>query len=885
MSVATKRNARRFCQLLIAAVLFAAFAAPPAAAASGRPAAADRIATADITNTQDLFAIAQAQGHVRVIVGLALPQQFQAEGELAAADAVSQRQAIADAAAALTASLDSASAHVYATYQSLPYVAVKADVAGLQQLVDSPLVTSLTEDTADPPTLASSTALIGLPAVWASGVDGAGQAVVILDTGLDTDHPFFGNRVIDGACFSNMVGSGGRVSLCPNGAGSQTGVAAAESDVANPGCWLNGSPLCWHGTHVAGIAAGGDDNTFDGVARAANIIPIQVFTRFENYPSCGGSGTCILSNASDQLSAMDYVFTTLRNQHTIASVNLSLGGGSYTSNCDFDPRKTGIDNLRSVGIATVVAAGNNNWTNALTAPACITTAVSVGGVNDTDTPPADAIVYNMHDLVDLLSPARSVTSSYVGGGYATASGTSMATPHVTGAFALCKSVNPALSVDQIEAILEQTGVSISDTRPGGLHTKPRIQLDAAIAACQSANVWTGAVNDQWNNPANWSEAVVPADANFVGIPAAASGQPRPRISGGTAAARSLVIEAGGQLDMSGGTLYVAGSVETLGNGLLNATGGSVVVRGEGPHVIALSPASRFFNLQIGEGAAMPPMVAATDLAIAGNLTLRPGATLDLATHTATVDGTVENLGTLQQTKDAPAALTSFLYLTNAGGAVGKYWGVEITPVASMGATTVSIQGNTSCSAGASRVNRCYEISPTSPQTAQVKFYFKTSEAGQSDEPVSWHWNGTTWEQLPFAGRGGSGDAMYVLSPEVSAYSAFELGDSGPLAVTLAGFSAVSQPTQVQVTWETVSEIDNAGFVLWRSNSPDAAPQQLGFVPSQGPGSAQGFVYSYQDASAQAGQTYWYWLDAVELNGAVQRHGPVSVTHNAPFTRR
>ena len=104
---------------------------------------------------------------------------------------------------------------------------------------------------------------------------------------------------------------------------------------------------------------------------------------------------------------------------------MSLGGGLYSSNCEYDSRKPIIDNLRSVGIATVISAGNNGNTNAVTAPGCIDTAITAGGVSDTDTPPADSVVYNMHSLVDLLAPARSVTSSAVGGGYGTASGTSI----------------------------------------------------------------------------------------------------------------------------------------------------------------------------------------------------------------------------------------------------------------------------------------------------------------------------------------------------------------------------------------------------------------------------------------------------------------------------
>lgn len=61
----------------------------------------------------------------------------------------------------------------------------------------------------------------------------------------------------------------------------------------------------------------------------------------------------------------------------IAAVNMSLGGGQFTANCDATDAaaKTAIDNLRSVNIATVIASGNSSYTNALGSPACISTAV------------------------------------------------------------------------------------------------------------------------------------------------------------------------------------------------------------------------------------------------------------------------------------------------------------------------------------------------------------------------------------------------------------------------------------------------------------------------------------------------------------------------------
>ncbi len=89
----------------------------------------------------------------------------------------------------------------------------------------------------------------------------------------------------------------------------------------------------------------------------------------------------------------------------------------------------------------------------------------------------------------------------------------------------------------------------------------------------------------------------------------------------------------------------------------------------------------------------------------------------------------------------------------------------------------------------------------------------------------------------------------------------------PLAVTLAGFSAAQQGDIVVVAWETVSELDNAGFNLYRATSPAGPDRQLNvaLIPSQAPGSSGGFVYT--------------WEDRDDL--AAGMHGPVSVDYVGP----
>ena len=99
----------------------------------------------------------------------------------------------------------------------------------------------------------------------------------------------------------------------------------------------------------------------------------------------------------------------------------------------------------------------------------------------------------------------------------------------------------------------------------------------------------------------------------------------------------------------------------------------------------------------------------------------------------------------------------------------------------------------------------------------------------------------------------------------------------PLAATLNSFSAEAQGDRIMVIWETVSELDNISFNLYRSDSATGALNLLAFMPSQGPGSSQGFAYSYDDLDVQIGQTYWYWLEDISVSGVTTLHGPVSAT--------
>jgi len=115
----------------------------------------------------------------------------------------------------------------------------------------------------------------------------------------------------------------------------------------------------------------------------------------------------------------------------------------------------------------------------------------------------------------------------------------------------------------------------------------------------------------------------------------------------------------------------------------------------------------------------------------------------------------------------------------------------------------------------------------------------------------------------------------VLDGEVEDYRWYV----GPTAVELASFTATPQAwtKSILLEWETISEVDNLGFNLYRAESPDGRQIRLNanLIPSQGPGSPIGFKYSFADRTARPGRTYYYWLEAVDIYGMTASYGPVA----------
>ena len=352
-----------------------------------------------------------------------------------------------------------------------PLIVASVNAAGLDQIVQNGDIAEVYVDQLQAPTLDASSRLIHASEMWASGGRGQGQTVAILDTGVQSNHPLLAGRVVEEACYSSTFGSNVR-SACPGGVTSST----ARGSAAPPNSRWD------HGTHVAGIAAGRavSGTPLNGVAPEARILAIQVFSSVSDVAGdspCADnrrSSPCPLAYTSDIIRGLVRVRDRARALN-IASANLSLGGGRFYSACNDDPRRPIVRELKGLGVATVIASGNDGYRNSVSAPACIPEAIAVGATDDND---QVASYSNISSQVSLLAPGSSINSSVNNSRTGEKSGTSMATPQVAGAIAAYRSRNPGLSVDQMLSNLRGAGVPISV--PGTSFRIPRLDF-ASIA--------------------------------------------------------------------------------------------------------------------------------------------------------------------------------------------------------------------------------------------------------------------------------------------------------------------------------------------------------------------------------------------------------------------
>jgi len=425
-----------------------------------------------------VLAVARNSGKVRVLVQLDVPNlsaltkaSHGAKGPVPGAQADDRlSNAIAAARQVELGKLAGTPHTINRTYASVPFVAMTVSERALEALRAAPGVRAITEDRLAASTLDNTAGIVGASAAWTEGFDGSGWYVAILDTGVRASHHFFAGKNIVQACFAQGDDGSPGSGDCPNGQSSDTTSPNAAQHHAT-------APSSTHGTHVAGIAVGNDPTRvppLSGIAPGADFIAIQVFSQFEN---------AVGSWSSDQIAGLEYVYS-LRTTRNIASANMSLGGGSYQDQglCDADNAgvKAAIDNLRGAGIPTIIAAGNSEHCDGVAGPACISTAIAVGATTDAD---FEASFSNYQaTLLDLYAPGVNILSavnasdaSYDG----TPSGTSMAAPHVAGAWAILKQADPEANVASILQTLQMTGKPVAG-RCTAVPNQRRIRIDLAL---------------------------------------------------------------------------------------------------------------------------------------------------------------------------------------------------------------------------------------------------------------------------------------------------------------------------------------------------------------------------------------------------------------------
>ncbi|WP_440946018.1 S8 family serine peptidase [Methanosarcina sp. T3] len=285
---------------------------------------------------------------------------------------------------------------------------------------------------------------IGVPAVWQQGITGKGVVVAVVDSGIDAQHPDLDDLDDD-----------------PN---------TNDPKVVGWIDYINGNNSPYddygHGTHVAGTISGtGANGLHTGVAPGTELIVAKVLDD-------SGSG-----HASNVILAFEWA---VNNNARV--ISYSCGGLRH-----YSPYTIAIDNVVAAGVIPVVAAGNSGMDSCtIECPGDELNSTTVGATDSSD------IIANFsirgpvsldgqnYTKPDISAPGVDVESTYPGGSYEVASGTSMATPHVSGTAALMLEQNPALEPLEIKQILESTAVDLGSTGKDNDYGSGRVNAYEAV---------------------------------------------------------------------------------------------------------------------------------------------------------------------------------------------------------------------------------------------------------------------------------------------------------------------------------------------------------------------------------------------------------------------
>jgi len=286
---------------------------------------------------------------------------------------------------------------------------MRASGEQIRALADDPAVDHVWPDLPVHVCLSVSVPHIQVPRVWAAGFSGDGVPIAILDTGIDPSHPDFAGRI---AGMVDFTGQGPR---------------------DNHG----------HGTHVAGIACGSGE-TYRGVAPGASIYSARVL-------HADGSGYM-----SEVMAGLDWAV-----ERGVRVINLSLGGAGPSDGSD--ALSAACDAAVDLGVFVCAAAGNYGpQPSTIATPGCAEKVLTIGACSNRDAiarfsgrgPTDDGrvkpdIVMPGVDIASCRAERTSVGTP-LDALYTRMSGTSMATPHATGAVACLLEAFPELTPAQVK---------------------------------------------------------------------------------------------------------------------------------------------------------------------------------------------------------------------------------------------------------------------------------------------------------------------------------------------------------------------------------------------------------------------------------------------------
>ncbi|MGC8885298.1 MAG: S8 family serine peptidase [Candidatus Nanoarchaeia archaeon] len=292
------------------------------------------------------------------------------------------------------------------TYNVAPVVLVEVSKEQLDELRKIPGIFVEEDRPKFKIQLSEAVPFVGGDKIWQININNTNitgdSTICVIDTGVNASHPALAGQII------------AQYDFCADNNNCTTNDSIAED--------VNG-----HGTHVSGILVS-QDNYSKGIAPGSKIAMAKAFNENGAAPT------------SSIISAIQWC---IKNApiYNISVISMSWGGGgpynsSTANNCsNFDIGITSaLENASSQNIILVAAAGNGNNTTGITYPACLPNVISVGAVGRNDSTPAG--FSNSGDLLDIWAPGVDINSTWNNGGWEQLSGTSMATPFVSGAVTL-----------------------------------------------------------------------------------------------------------------------------------------------------------------------------------------------------------------------------------------------------------------------------------------------------------------------------------------------------------------------------------------------------------------------------------------------------------------